>query len=239
VRRLGAFLTILLLSCAKREAALVSLDAGVDDLRPEITSCDEALRSGRNGDACSFGDCLPIQRTPCCRQGASCIEGELTIDWDCIEDCTTCLSGFDTECRLNQICVESRCVDCPAIDQCQPCAPGLEPVVRNGCTLCECMPASACISPSDCGPELECIGGQVCRDGCIDQFTCCANACGARTCVAPAPVGCTMLNCPPELGCEYLCMAAECRCTETEWVCRAVCITPDLDPPCRTDAIPI
>ncbi len=200
---------------------------------PVLVACEEAALRVSDRQACAFvsGCAIPSRDEPrCCTDIVTCADGALTVQQYCAASCATC--GADRECEPGRsLCDGDVCVACPDPATCMGCAPGVTPIVRNGCTTCECGPPSECeLDAPACGPMgvLTCYPGQRCGAGCRpDEPGCCLNVCSPPGCSSPAPLGCDT-PCPPNAGCMS-CQTSACRCDGMTWSCDAVCAD-------RTDA---
>jgi hypothetical protein len=227
-----------LASCATREAALTSMDGSVPSV---VTDCDAALAAFFRAEAapCDFVARCSVAAGACCTQEVVCEAGlvvgrPLSCEVGCIE------CRVDRECPATQLCDGTRCAACPGPPVgavCPMCPPALEPVVRNGCSTCDCRPHTACRAASDCAPADVCLPGQACDPACPDPdaLACCANVCGPSTCPFPVPMGCVTV-CPPDVLCAGPCMTINCRCDGTSWTCDRVCAPPGY-PPVATCAL--
>jgi hypothetical protein len=132
---------------------------------------------------------------------------------------TACVE--DHECGVARLCVGGVCTECPSLEGCMEPEPRGKwtPLTRNGCTVCEFAPASACAGPSEC--EGTCYRGARCATGCT-RAECCANVCAPAGCTAPAPLGCKA-PCGAEMSTCAVCVAASCRCEEGAWRCDVGC----------------
>jgi hypothetical protein len=104
---------------------------------------------------------------------------------------------------------------------------------RNGCSPCECVPSTGCLSDRECGPDAECVPGDFCLDFCpIGDPSCCfGNACRPTglTCDGPNPAGCRTTGCAPQQICSTDladgCAASTCFCDPANgsWACTDDC----------------
>lgn len=228
---IGPVATALAVAAAAAVAGCAIDDRDVLVVGPVLQACDEAFRRVSDHQACAFtGVCaLPLPGAPaCCAELVACRAGTLSVTPYCDSGCISC--GGDGDCPAGErLCDGSVCTPCPDPTTCAACAMGTVPVVRNGCTTCECGPASECTGAADpaCDPMtgLVCYPGQRCGLGCLpEEPGCCLNVCSTPGCASPAPLGCDT-PCPPNLGCPS-CQTAGCRCDGMAWTCDAVCAEP-------------
>lgn len=200
---------------------------------PQITTCEQAVQDGRNGDPCALPAPGCEISTVCCRGNIQCIGGQLVRNQTC--GCVTCQD--DLECSTGADCVTGRCSACSDASECV-CPVGWENVVEGGCRTCDCVPQSTCVTDQDC--TLGLVPG-VCvesREACValpSGNLACARSCATVTCFASlgvndSPQGCGFPcnECPD----GQACMSVECTCTgQGNWFCeRTVCT--ELEPPC-------
>jgi hypothetical protein len=219
---------------SRRVLAILLLVAGctaerqvLDNPAGVVTTCDEAW-SAAAGAACALPDrcerATPGDAT-CCTDVATCMPAGLVLDQSCRPECN-CTS--DAACTFGaQIC-RGHCVACPPTDLCPPCPDGWVALERNGCATCQCGPPPQCDTPeASCAPDdpnRVCYAGASCASGCDAAVPgCCSNACAARGCTGPAPLGCVSSTCAPGNGCA-VCATTSCTCVDTRWVCEAACV---------------
>lgn len=223
------FVLVLVLGCRGRDASVlepIGADGGNvgDGAASVLTSCTEALATGRSGDPC-----LPLDqadcRAPdgCCANVASCESGLLVLQRTC-EDCTECTE--DAGCARGEWCIDDICVPCPAPNPPPACDGTARPGQRNGCETSVCLPASRCEE------DVDCAAGAATRGTCVDGLACACEGegCCVRVCAdllrcptpTPHPEGCvavcSALTCP-----EGRCRRIGCQCTERGWACAEEC----------------
>ena len=136
-----------------------------------------------------------------------------------VADASPC--SADSDCGDARLCRDGRCTGCPDLSDCTPPPPelGLETVIRNGCTLCDFAPRSACEVDGDCPVAGQhCYRGLRCREGC-EGAGCCVNGCAAPGCPESVPIGCRL----PAPFCPYAgCLITSCSCADDQaWRCAA------------------
>lgn len=136
---------------------------------------------------------------------------------------TQCDSVY--ECAMGSVCNDGMCFRCePQNAQCpDDCAYGSTKMVldRNGCTVCECLPASECKSNADCSEGEICYPGAQCEEGCSDPSCCHGNQCSAPGCaVFTAP--CSVVGCEAGAHCDSTCAPYDCECVDGSVMCELV-----------------
>jgi hypothetical protein len=126
------------------------------------------------------------------------------------------------DCPEFQTCHGGLCTPCStsALDCSQPCPAEQRrvAVIRNGCAICECAPASECRSDSECEAGEVCYRGAQCEEGCESLDCCYGNRCGISGCSGPPP-SCSVSGCEGGAVCEPSCMEASCSCDGMNWSC--------------------
>jgi len=229
VGRVVLSLAVLALVVGCRGQRVVVIDEPVLPFEPVIESCEDAFAFGETGVDCAGLEMGCFEELGCCVESAFCEFGHLIVVEDC-GGCGDCVE--DVECGSNTWCLEGTCVPCPPVGECPACPGELEPLIRNGCETCECVPASQCVSDADCGDPgiMRCETGAFCA---CDDHTCCSNACVSFECAAPEPPpeGCVR-PCGEGDPCETgACRQINCRCDGDHWECESVC-TMDPTPEC-------
>ncbi|MCA9605504.1 MAG: hypothetical protein KC619_07905 [Myxococcales bacterium] len=218
--RRGIAILFVLLGACRGERAVVLAPPEPPMPPPPISTCEEALDVGMEGDDCEGLEMGCIRDTGCCFEHVFCELGHLVR----FEDCGGCVDcTIDRDCGPGLWCLPGGlCAPCPPPEDCPPCPDGLTPLVRNECPTCECVPPSECEIDEECGDPMlyQCAIGAFCV--CEDPG-CCTNTCAPRDCSPPEPPpeGCVVPCDDP--ACPGFCRNIGCRCEADAWVCDVEC----------------
>ena len=139
------------------------------------------------------------------------------------------------QCPVGKICDNRICVACeltPTEEECFPRCDELGQramlVERNGCTLCECLPASQCWTDAECAAPEICFPGQRCDcpEGVFGPECCYGNLCGMPECPPTDTLPCSVVGCPDGQVCEPPCPPTDCWCDGEAWECGDLCEEP-------------
>ncbi len=125
-------------------------------------------------------------------------------------------------CGFGMVCSASQCTSCPVGPAaCPACDHGFQSIrmSRNGCSICECVPTSACTRDIDCPQGEACYAGAQCQDGCTEPACCFGNRCSLPGCYGKPIPHCLVAGCAGGAVCLAACQAVTCACDGVAWQC--------------------